>query len=276
MWFRVTQWASGRAPSGTSNLGLPGTTPPTPVLNTWAMSWVRAFQCYSLCLTLFQRLLSGAFPHQRECLGHRKTVNVTGAGVRVGSWRVILHVSLRSQQTLSHTDQGWVFPEEGQMVTNRPGPRQHLETGELLSNSRYHRPQVPYIFSNLLSGNVLINTNMCNALANPSTFRLTVGTGPKPQNWISNGGFLYVSDKSGEDTLPYSCHPQYLIGGFLISLWAYQSNFWKAFSKRWTEKFFVTNSPLLRKFKWIKYPIPLHPLSMLVITMLLYNVKISK
>lgn len=92
-------------------------------------------------------------------------------------------------------------------------------------------PQVSYIFSNLLSGNVLINTNMCNALANPSTFCLTVGTDPKPQNWISNGGFLYVSDKSGEDTLPYS-YPQYLIGGFLISLWAYQSNFWKAFSKR--------------------------------------------
>lgn len=126
MWVRVTQWASGGAPLGISNLGLPGT-PPPPVLNTWAMSWVRAFHCYSLCLTLFQHLLSGAFPHQHECLGHRKTVNVTGAG-------------LRSPQNLSHTDQGWVFPEWGQTVTHRPGPRQHLETGELLSNSRYHRP----------------------------------------------------------------------------------------------------------------------------------------
>lgn len=154
--FRVTQrTSSSEAPLVTSNLGPPvSKSLSLIVLNTCATSWVKCLLLLfslpgillsryqmSLCLTSFQPLLNGAFPHQHKCLGDKETVTVTEAGARVQ--KLLSHfacASLRGQQMLNHTGQWWVFPEEGQSIAKRPGPGQHLETGELLSNSRYPRP----------------------------------------------------------------------------------------------------------------------------------------
>lgn len=124
--------------------------------------------------------------------------------------------------------------------------------------------QISTIFSNLLSGYVLVNLLILNSKAlictvwSPTQVLFILlwerVLSHKTESPVVD--FYPSVTNPGRTQLPCSSHLQYLTGGSLTSLWADWSKFWKAFSKGWTENFFMTNSPLLRKCKWIRRPIP--------------------
>ena len=102
MWFRVTQWASSRAPLESSNLGPLGSKThhliclkhfshvlgqDLPLL--FCLQYSSSRYKMSLCLTSFQCLLSGAFLHHHGWLGDRERVDVTKQGWECGSSWVI-------------------------------------------------------------------------------------------------------------------------------------------------------------------------------------------